>query len=227
MSVRLGGLDSPGESSFKDDEFFSVADIHLYSELNRDLAILELTTASDTAPIPLPKASKPMASMEFEGYGYGVSQVPSWVDTTVYDWGKLKKIELFRLDEPAPLDNSDQLLHLASADEGPPCRGDSGGPVIDRGTALAVMIAQVIERPEHAYDEPSTTIQTMAARAFAFTRFNSCGIGSDDDETGEISYIATRLDKPEIRTWVANVLSSPRPPKDTQKPTPKADSLYK
>jgi len=86
LSVRLGGLDSPGESSFQDDEFFSVARIHLHSELNRDLAILELTTASDTAPIPLsiagPKASKLMTGMDFEAYGYGVSQVPSWVAAT-------------------------------------------------------------------------------------------------------------------------------------------------
>ena len=96
--------------------------------------------------------------------------------------------------------------------------------MIDKGTALAVMIAQVIESPEHASPDPSTKIQTMAARAFAFTRFNSCGIGTDDDE---ISYIATRLDKPEIRKWIAKVLSSPRTQKDPQKPTPTADSLYK
>jgi len=212
LSVRIGGRDSPGGDSYPADTVSLAISIEIHPQEELDLALVEL--AAPVAATPLPRLSTMpvfVAHSPFDAYGYGVSRIPSEADASAYDWGRIKRMPLeITKDLPTDLEEGEALLSLRRIDEREigPCRGDSGGPLIHRGSKqdvlVGVMLARAIFDSGDGERSPSYDIEPMSARSFEFTGYNSCGIGGLGDP---LRYIAVRLDRPKVSEWINKIIS--------------------
>lgn len=213
IDVRLGGLHGPDDLDGTTQKALAV---HIYNDPEVDLALVELAVWPGVAPLVLsspqlaPKPNEPSTIMT---YGYGVSGSLPDADSESYDWGRLKRtlLEEEFLVRPS-LENAAKVVTFAPPPGMGVCHGDSGGPVVrtvdGTSTVIGVMLARVVtvggEVPQ------KEAIDLLGGAGFAFSRHNSCGLGSP------LAYVAARLDRPEVRTW----LDSFMPPKYGQDELP-------
>lgn len=214
LRIRVGGLGSPDDPSFPNDNSHSAVAIHIHANANVDLALIELAKPTGVAPLTLvdpllvmKKGSLPT----FAAYGYGVSGLPPDSGQKKYDWGRLKRTSLkeeFWVRKE--FINPEDLITFAHPDRSiGVCHGDSGGPVIrvvaGAHQVVGVMLARVVDDDTGGVPTKHA-IQRLSGRGFAFSRHNRCGLGSP------LAYVAARLDRAEVREWLADFVKSPLPP---------------
>lgn len=182
--------------------------------LKFDLAIVELDHKVSVPPVALAGFDPlPNCVAKVEAYGFGVGAVAA----DMFDWGILRKVGL--LAQPKlcvdaggqHCIDTDTLLAYTppggfAADAHGLCHGDSGGPVVatcgDYRQVVGVTAARVLAVPDNRDIPDETPLEPLAA-AFAFTHHNVCG---RDDAVG---FAATRLDSPEVQSWLAATLGWP------------------
>lgn len=219
LHIRVGGLGSPDDPSFPEDSSHSAVAIHIHADRNVDLALIELAKPTGVTPLTLvdsPLVIKKGPLPTFAAYGYGVSGLPPGSGPKRYDWGRLKRTSLKEefLVRKEFVDDEDLMTFAHPDGSIGVCHGDSGGPVIrviaGVHQVVGVMLARVVDvdtggvpkgdvPPEHA-------IQLLSGRGFAFSRHNRCGLGSP------LAYVAARLDRAEVREWLAGFITPPLPP---------------
>ncbi|MCY1064097.1 trypsin-like serine protease [Nannocystis sp. RBIL2] len=182
--------------------------------LKFDLAIVELDQAVSVSPVAL-SGLDPLADCKTtaEVYGFGVGAVAAGT----FDWGILRKVGLVAqpklcVDSGGQhcVDTNTLLPYTPpgglTADAHGLCHGDSGGPVVATcggyRQVVGVTAARVLGIPDGRAIPDETPLEPLGA-AFAFTRHNVCG---RDDAVG---FAATRLDGPEVQSWLAETLEWP------------------
>ncbi|WAS90323.1 trypsin-like serine protease [Nannocystis punicea] len=182
--------------------------------LQHDLAIVELDKAVDVPPVQIADFD-PLVDCDdsAEAYGFGVGAVGAGT----FDWGLLRRVELEARSKLCidPLSqhcvDTQALLPYTppaglDADFHGMCHGDSGGPVVATcgggRFVVGITAARVLGLADGEKLPDETPLEPLGA-AFAFTHHNVCG---RDDAVG---FAATRLDVPDVQSWLADVLDSP------------------
>ncbi len=232
LHVRVGGLGSPDDPSFPEDSSHSAVAIHIHADRNVDLALIELAKPTGVTPLTLvdsPLVIKNGPLPTFAAYGYGVSGLPPGSGPKRYDWGRLKRTSLKEefLVRKEFVDDEDLMTFAHPDGSIGVCHGDSGGPVIrviaGVHQVVGVMFARVVDVDTGGVpqgdvpqgDVPTKhAIQLLSGRGFAFSRHNRCGLGSP------LAYVAARLDRAEVREWLAGFMQFPPFPKKTPETIP-------
>lgn len=226
LSVRIGGLSSPSQSTaYASDTRRTAKNIHVFSEPNVDLAIIELSSpVCNATPLRI-STTQNVAESALVTYGYGVRR-PSAQGLSLiselwdfYDWGRLKSVQLQEHREFDSLfdDDDDEAENLravgvlgTSNDSHRVCRGDSGSPVIrmdgPSGVVMGVILARVVVPGDFGShgDLDQVHVEPVEARSFLFSRYNACGFENEGDH---IFYAYARVSTSEVAAWISSLIS--------------------
>ncbi|MEZ4447862.1 MAG: trypsin-like serine protease [Nannocystaceae bacterium] len=226
LSVRIGGLGSPSQSTaYASDTQRTAKIIHIFSDPNVDLAIIELSSpVCNATPLSVSTAQN-VAKSALVTYGYGVHRPSAqhlgsepW---DFYDWGRLKSVQILEyrnldsvFDDDDDDDEAEELRTVgvlgASNDSHRVCRGDSGSPVIrmagPSGVVMGVILARIVVPSDFFSkgDLKQVHVEPVEARSFLFSRYNACGFENEGDH---VFYAYARVSTSEVAAWINSLIS--------------------
>lgn len=174
----------------------------------RDLAVVELATGVHAPHLPLPVADFGEPGCTFEAYGFGVRPV---ADPAVYDWAHPREVPVLLAKDYTlsptifPDLSAAELLLLAkpSPTSAELCRGDSGGPIVQRCGGVASVVGITFARIFHDTARVEDAVEVLSD-AFSFSRGNDCG------KDPLVVSVATRLEE-DVLGWLSEIVEVPPP----------------
>ncbi len=161
-----------------------------------DLAVLTLDTAVELPGLQIPSIAAAVAdNCETIAAGFGLSAV-KFADRS-YTWGHLKQVEL-ALDFASP--QGSLWMHKSPGQTVDLCRGDAGGPVLQRCGASLRLVGVTTGRIRGA-EGVAMRIERLG-QTFALSRGEVC------ERESVLAYVATELEGVG-QAWIADIVEPP------------------